>query len=131
MRVMPDPSQGHTTEGARELQRRHGQGPLANRYRRSLPRIPLLPEIPQLPFFRRHDTHGLVRQIDSCRLSQARKTGVPGNLIDSQLGAESVEVHIAGMNDPVVQRDGAVAGLDPASLIAAIKADAAGTVDGE
>src|SRR5262249_44750617 len=131
VRLMPYATDRETAGGARQLQRRHDECALSDGYRRRFARVPLLPHGAQLPLFRRHQAFLLVGKVDSGGMTEAGEASVIREVVDPGLGADSIKVHVAGVDHTAVERHRAVPARLPAALVFSIKRNAAGAVDRE
>ena len=86
-----------------QLNRRNCYRSLPDADRNGFSRKPLLLEVADLPFFRRHDSADFLRQIDAGFLSQAKRGRVFGDALDPQLFRQRIEEDVAGLVNRLAQ----------------------------
>src|ERR1017187_1956223 len=131
MRLKPHATDGESTNVMGELNGRYRGRALSDGHRDGLTRVPLLAEVPDLPFRGWHNSFGLVRQIDAGLVSQTDLIRILGDAIDTQSVADVIEEDVARLHDPLVQLHGAMATLQMAGIVVVVECRAAWAVDDE
>ena len=131
VRLMPQPAVDEPAISARQLQGRHRHSALADGHRDGFAGIPFLAEVADLPGRRRHHAFGFVGQVDTGLFSQSGLVGVEGDLIDPGAFADIIEVDVGRLHDASMQRNGAMATLQVALMIVAVKRCTTRTMDRE
>ena len=121
VRPVPHSTTSHPADCGGQLNRRHCNGPLANRHRNCLAGVPFFALCAQFPFRGGHEALGFARQVNTGLFTEARHLRVLGDAVDPGLVPDVVEIHIAGLDDAPVQLHRAVRALDPAFEIAAVE----------
>ncbi len=106
---------------AHQLHRSDRHRALADAHRNRFPGEPLLLEIADLPFFRRHHAAHFVRQVDTSLLPQSKGGRVFCDAIDAKFFRQRIKENIAGLVNRFRQVDGAMASFHPATEAPAIE----------
>src|SRR6202166_1401030 len=132
MRLFKNAAHGDAADGARQLQRRGGDGALTGGDRYGFAGIPLAMEDALDPLLRRHQARLFGRQIDPCFMANAHFGGVVSKAVDAQLHAHVIEKNIAGLENGFAKIDHSVGTLSeyPAFELTAVEIGIAGTEGG-
>ena len=113
---------------AHQLHRSNRHRSLADANRNRFSGEPLLLEIADLPFFRRHHAAHFVGQIDPSLLAQSKDSRVFCDAVDTQLFRQRIKENIARLVDRLRKVHWAVTAFHPASEAPAIKVGAPAAV---
>src|SRR5690242_2523797 len=129
VRAVPFAADGDAADVGGKLNGSNRGGALADGDRDRFTGIPFFAIVTDLPFRRRDDAFGFMRQIDAGFVAEADHFGELGDTIDAQAIADVVEERVAGLNDALMQLDVSVDGV--ALEVVAVEGGAAGAVDVE
>ena len=103
MRLDQSAAAGDGRNHARQLDRRDGDGALANGDGNRFARVPFVVIDALDPFFRGHQARLFAGQINACAHAQAQAGSVVSDLVDAEHFADVVEEDVAGIDDGSVQ----------------------------
>src|ERR1700733_11868028 len=124
---MPHAAHGQPADGYRQLDRSHLNIALTDGCRDRIAFIPLLALKSQLPASGRQNSFDFTWKIDSGFLSQPSHLSVLRDRIDPDASARVIKIHVAGLDDRMMQVNGPMDGV--AFVIASRKGLAAGAME--
>src|SRR6267154_710779 len=125
MRDYHAPVHGDRPNSTHQLDRSNGNGALSNANRNRLAGKPLLLEIADLPFFRRHYPTHFIWQIDASLLPQSKSGCIFRDAVDTKLLRQRIKEDVARLINCFRKINRSMSAFHPASKASAIKSGAA------